>query len=195
MSTRETLAVYDQKAQDYQNMAQGRVSPGLAEFIGAASPGARVLDLGCGPGQDAAQMAAAGLDVLAVDGSAQMVALAARQTGVTAQQATFDEIQTLGSFGGIWANFSLLHATKGDFADHLRALHRACTPGAPLGLGMKLGEGAGPDPINRYYAYYSETELRDHLGHAGFTPVDARYGTETGLAGTTDDWIQILAHA
>jgi len=157
-------------------------------------PGGRVLDLGCGPGHHAAAMAQAGLDVLAVDGSTEMVALAAALPGVTAWHALFDDIPQFGPVDGIWASFSLLHAPRADFPRHLAALRALCPTGAPFVLGMKLGTGEETDHLGRFYSYYTEHELNDLLTAAGFTPKSALHGAGKGLAGTVDNFIVITSH-
>ncbi|MCV6592465.1 MAG: class I SAM-dependent methyltransferase, partial [Silicimonas sp.] len=74
MSDRETLDVYDQRAAEYAtHFTADGASKHLSAFIAALPEGARVLDLGCGPGTAARKMAAAGLKVEAWDASAEMV--------------------------------------------------------------------------------------------------------------------------
>ncbi|MEO1734255.1 MAG: class I SAM-dependent methyltransferase, partial [Pseudomonadota bacterium] len=116
MTDQETIAVYDAKADDYAAMADdySRTDPILAAFIADCPPGGRVLDLGCGTGAAAATMASAGLTVDALDASEEMVRRAAALPGVTAHQATFDDVTGEGIYDGIWANFSLLHAPRAD---------------------------------------------------------------------------------
>lgn len=195
MSGDTTLAAYDRLAGQYAEAFHDHPIPGLDTFVAQLPAGARVLDLGCGPGMAAARMAAAGFDVVAIDGSARMTERAAAHPGVTALQATFDDIPALGTFDAVWASFSLLHAPRSEFPRHLRDLRAACAPGAPLALGMKLGQGEGPDDLDRHYAYYTEAELRDHLARAGFVPGDAITGADKGLAGKVEAWILIFAHA
>ena len=196
MSDPETIRIYDDRAADYAGMtdAYNTTDPRLAAFIAACPPGGRVLDLGCGPGAAAAKMAADGLTVEAVDASAAMVKMAGRHPGVTARQATFDEISGEALYDGIWANFSLLHAPRAVFPRHLAALHKALKPGGVFLIGLKLGKGAARDKIGRLYTYYSEEDLMDHLRAAGFTPDDIRHGQGEGLDGTTSPWISVLAH-
>ena len=62
---------------------------------------------------------------------------------------------------------SLLHARPEDFPAHLRAIHRALVPGGIFHIGMKLGEGTRRDRLDRYYAYYSQDDLTEHLADAG----------------------------
>lgn len=196
MSDPETVAVYDSRAADYAEMtdAYNRSDPRLAAFVAACPAGGRVLDLGCGPGAAAAQMAAAGLTVEAEDASAAMVEMAAQHPGVTARQATFDDISGDALYDGIWANFSLLHAPRAAFPRHLAALHRALKRGGVFLIGLKLGKGEARDKIGRLYTYYTEGDLMDHLRAAGFTATDIKHGQGEGLDGTTAPWISVLAH-
>ena len=73
-------------------------------IAGLVPVGARVLDLGCGPGASAAVMARAGLKVTATDAVPEMVAMAKAHPGVSATVATFDEISGTDVFDGIWAS-------------------------------------------------------------------------------------------
>ena len=57
MTDAQTLAVYDVKIDDYLRLTQAPPSKSLLAFIKAIPEGGRVLDLGCGPGFAAAEMA------------------------------------------------------------------------------------------------------------------------------------------
>lgn len=196
MSTdKETLAAYAAKLDDYVRVTEDLADdPQLAAFIAALPKGAHALDLGCGPGWAAAQMAAAGLTVTATDAAPEMVDLASRSPGVTARVASFDDITETDAYDGIWANFSLLHAPRDAMPRHLAALRRALKPGGLFHIGMKTGEGAHRDALGRHYTYYTDEELHDLLTDAGFTPFSSQTGTDKGLAGTMDPWITITAH-
>ena len=61
----------------------------LVERIVAASPGRRVLDVGCGTGIAARQFRAAGCDVLGVEPDERMATFA-RRTGIEVDVATFE---------------------------------------------------------------------------------------------------------
>ncbi|MBV7408464.1 class I SAM-dependent methyltransferase [Maritimibacter sp. DP1N21-5] len=167
-------------------------TPGLDGFLDRLPRPGVVLDLGCGPGLDARRMMDAGLDVDAVDASAAMVR-AAQEIGVPARQSTFAQIDGSGLYDGIWGNFSLLHAPRADFPDHLAALARALKPAGLLHIGMKLGEGEGRDALGRFYTYYDEDELLRHLTTSGFTPTARCEGTGKGLSGEASPWIWVQA--
>ncbi|MFX0543937.1 class I SAM-dependent DNA methyltransferase [Roseovarius sp. S1116L3] len=191
----ETLAVYSAQAQAYDDMtADLEGDKHLATFLAAMPPNARVLDLGCGPGRAAAQMAKAGLRVDATDAVPEMVDMAAARPGVTALQADFDDISGNDLYDGIWANFSLLHASRADLPRHLAALKTALKPGGLFHIGMKTGAGEERDTIGRLYTYYTEDELRALLQHAGFTPEASWTGRDKGLSGQMSDWVVVHAH-
>lgn len=196
MSDSETIDVYNRRAAEYAGLTDrdNRADPQLLAFLARLPKGGRVLDLGCGPGASAATLAGAGMRVDPTDASVEMVALAARNPGVTARQASFDDITGDQVYDGIWANFSLLHAPRDRMPDHLAALHRALKPGGVFHIGMKLGEGSQRDSIGRLYTYYTEAELAGLLSDAGFTVTDRAHGRDLGLDGVYADWICLSAH-
>jgi ubiquinone/menaquinone biosynthesis C-methylase UbiE len=72
-------------------------------------PGERILDIGCGTGEDAAHFAARGVHVYATDVSPAMVRVA-RERGVTATVCGAEELGRIGrSFDGAISNFGALN--------------------------------------------------------------------------------------
>jgi SAM-dependent methyltransferase len=98
--------------------------------------GGRILDLGCGIGDDALHFSALGVEVLGIDSSAQMIEVA-RSRGVNARHM---DIQSLGDllaqekqFDGMLSNFGALNcvADLRAVAEHLAF---ALRPDAPLAI-------------------------------------------------------------
>ncbi|MCR9156408.1 MAG: class I SAM-dependent methyltransferase [Rhodobacteraceae bacterium] len=196
MTDRETIAVYDARADEYAKLEPSDMpSETLATFMKALPDGARVLDLGCGPGTSARHMVRAGCVVDALDASAEMIGLASAIEGVTARQASFDDISGTAIYDGVWANFSLLHAPRVDMPKHLAAIHMALKPGGLFHIAVKEGTGEHRDSINRLYTYYTESELTALLEATGFTVGPYRRGRDKGLSGEDADWISVTAHA
>ncbi len=197
MNDQETLSVYGAKAHEYEQLTDrsGSIDPALQAFMDALPQGGAVLDLGCGPGKAAAIMAEHGFVVTATDAVPEMVALAAKGPGVTAYEASFDDLDALESYNGIWANFSLLHAKRADMHRHLDAICRALRPAGWFHIGTKLGQGEARDRIGRRYTYYEQDELEGLLMNRGLTIVNRSFGEDVGLDGVPAKWICLLAHA
>lgn len=196
MSDKQTIEVYDAEAERYAKLvSKSEPDIDLRAFIEAVPKGARVLDLGCGPGNSAAMMRAAGLQAEAIDASAEMVRIARETHNIEARQARFSDLDEVAAYDGIWANFSLLHAPKSEMPEHLAAIHRALKPNGIFHIGLKLGEDTARDKIGRLYSYYETDELLDLLKTAGFTPRSQRFGEDTGLDGSMAKFIVVLSDA
>lgn len=193
MSDEKTIAAYDRSVQAYADFtAQDAPHPTLAAFVKRVRPGGLILDLGCGPAHDSAYMRDTGFRVDPVDASPEMVKRANATFAIGARQGVFEDIRDNDVYDGIWANFSLLHASPEDFPGHLRALHRALVDGGVFHIAMKLGDGTERDRFGRRYTYYSEPALTAHLVDAGFTPLETTLGEDLGLAGDVEAWIAVL---
>ena len=190
-----TIAAYDARAQDYARLTAALEERAEMEAFAALLPeGARLLDLGCGPGHHAEWFAARGFAVEALDASGEMVALTATRPGVSARQADFADLPANPTYHGIWANFSLLHLPRAALAVQLRRMKRALYPSGLLHLGMKLGAGEGRDRLGRFYTYWGEEELEALLLEAGFTITARRHAEGRGLAGELDRYLLVRAH-
>jgi len=192
----ETIAIYDRKVADYLEMiSDGWDDPSVAAFLARLSPGAAILDLGCGPGKTAAAFRKMGFQVDAVDASAEMVRLARERFDIPARQAAFADITGEDAYDAVWANFSLLHAPKANMPNHLAALHLALRKGGILHIGLKIGTGEARDSLGRFYAYYTREELEGLVQDAGFSLLDCQLGRGAGLSGEISDWIILTCHA
>ncbi|WP_323782787.1 class I SAM-dependent methyltransferase [Leisingera sp.] len=199
MSDDRTISVYDERAAEYAELVAGSSANGeQADFLAFTTrlpENGTVLDLGCGPGHWAAHFRDAGYRVAALDASQEMADAARTAHGIEVTVAGFEALDAEAVFDGIWAYFSLLHVPRAELAIHLSAIHRALTQGGTVCLAMKLGENEGRDELGRFYAYYSEAELRSQLEGAGFTLLGSRRGAGKGLAGTQEEFVVLTAHA
>jgi len=194
MADQETLAVYADYAADYaKRFAQDKPDVHLRKFMSALPTEARVLDLGCGTGRTTAFMARAGIEVEGWDASPEMAAVALADHELAIRVATFDELDAIDDYDGIFANFSLLHAPKSEMPDILARISRALKPGGHLHIGLKMGTGEARDKLGRFYAYYSDPEITGLLNDVGLPSIDRSYGADIGLDGEPAPWIILLA--
>ena len=192
MTDQKTISVYDSQVGSYEEMLKNLpVDEILIDFISRLKPNDFVLDLGCGPAYSSATMREHGLRVDPTDASIEMISLANKTFDIGARRASFAEIDGKDIYDGIWANFSLLHATSEELPDILSLLHQSLNPKGIFHLGMKVGKGSSRDKLDRFYSYYTEDELRNLLNNAGFSVEHVRFGEAYGLAGDLDPWITL----
>lgn len=189
-----TISVYDNQVDEYLRVINEQSDDSaLIEFIKLLKPGGYVLDLGCGPAIASAVMKKNGLQPDPVDASIEMVRLANENFNIGARQGYFSDIKGSDLYDGVWANFSLLHASVSEFTSTLAKLHTALKSYGVFHLGMKIGSGSSRDKLGRYYSYYSQKQLCEHLQHAGFNVDSIVTGEGQGLAGNIEPWILIVS--
>lgn len=193
-ATQRTLDYYTEAADAYRDRVDHGAPPYLHDFIDMLNKGQKVLDLGCGPGHCARDMATTGLIVDATDGAKGMVELASQYEGVNAQEMLFSELAVKGIYDAVWASFSLLHVPKPEFPDILSRIHAALKSGGLFCIGMKLDQKDGPDSLGRHYTYYALDELVGYLANAGFETFRNDFGSGKGMAGIEEPWVVVWAH-
>lgn len=149
-------------------------------------PGPRVLDLGCGRGQDAMKFAAAGLKTTAADIVTEFLSgIRARQEGASVTVAAMDMTRPCfapESFDGIFAFASFLHVPREAAAETIEGCHRMLAPGGVLFLhhaASRLGlEGypieslLGMSSVRAEAFCHSEEEMTIVLEKAGFDSME-----------------------
>ena len=135
-----TMTYYQRNAQTFFDATVGVDMTSLyAPFLRLVAPGGCVLDAGCGSGRDAKAFSALGYQVEAFDASAEMVELAAAYTGLPVRQMTFNALEAVGRYDGIWSCASLLHLPQSELPEAMRRLARALKPGGVWYLSFKYG--------------------------------------------------------
>ena len=189
----DTLAFYDREAAVYAARTRGEPVR-LRAFLEQLRPRAAILELGCGGGQDAALMSAAGFEVTATDGSAGLAAEAEARLGRPVRVMRFEELEDVAAYDAVWANACLLHVPEDGLADVLGRIHRALKPGGRFYAGFKSGDGGDRDSLGRYYNFPSEARLRAAYGAAGaWAPLDVTTGQGGGFDGVPRTWLHVLA--
>jgi trans-aconitate methyltransferase len=191
----KTLKTYNAQAQKYVDFVSSLDKPDqdLQDCMDCLPAGGSALDWGCGPANSTMFMRNAGFQADASDGSPEMAAVAKSKFDIDVRVATFDDLNDVEKYDGIFANFSLLHAPRADFPAHLGRAHTALKSGGVLHLGLKIGDGEHRDGLDRMYTYYQEDDLRNLVADAGFETFATRQDSAPGLAGTNDPFIILRA--
>ena len=159
-----TLGFYAAEAEAYAGRGQAPLHERLGGFLGALPPGARILELGCGAGQDSAAMLAAGFAVTPTDGTPEIAREAERRLKVPVRVLLFGDIAEREAYDGVWANACLLHVPRTDLPGILARIHAALKPGGVFYASYKAGAGEGRDRFGRYFNYPSPAWLREAYG-------------------------------
>lgn len=161
------MSYYDEHAQRYiETTAQVDMSEQYALFLPYLSPGARILDAGCGSGRDSLAFLQLGYEVTAFDASAAMVEAATALTGLSVQKIRFEELEAEDRYDGIWASASLLHVQKEALADVFVRLHRALIKGGILYASFKEREEDFTER-GRHFSCFTPEEFKEFIESGG----------------------------
>lgn len=143
--TRRQAAAFDAIGERYDDVFPHKSGQIIATqwVIDRLPPGSRVLDLGCGTGVPTAGMLTeTGLEVVGVDVSTEMLALARRNvpTGRFVAMDLMELDESLGRFDAVCAFFSLLMIRRRDIPRVLRRIRAVLNPGAVVAIGMVEGD-------------------------------------------------------
>ncbi len=115
----------------------------------AARPAGTVVDVGCGTGHVTRDLAATGLDVVGVDPSAGMLAIARRShpdVRFVEGDATLAALDDDRPLAGVLARFSLIHVHPEDVRTAVDAWVRRLQPGATVVVAFQCADDPG-EPV------------------------------------------------
>ena len=128
----------------FYNQEEGRADRALdperiaarASFIASMRAGARVLEIGTGPGRDAAAFLEAGLETFGVDLSVKYATRVAALGAGAANASTRALPFIASSFDAVWSMSTLMHLPNSAIKSGLREIHRVLEPGGVAAIGV-----------------------------------------------------------
>jgi TDG/mug DNA glycosylase family protein len=169
----------------------------LNELADGLRRGARVADLGCGPGWHGALLRRRGLRVVGLDNARSMLREArVRARGVHLVRGDLAHLPLArGSLAAAWARNSYMHLPEAELPGALAELHRALRVGAPLRMslgnievlaptarererGLVSRRGGEPEFRGRLFVGRDERGWRDLFEGAGFRAIRVEPGHE-----------------
>ncbi|BAL89409.1 putative methyltransferase [Actinoplanes missouriensis 431] len=143
------------------------------------APGARLLEVGAGTGQDSAYFQQHGLTVVAADLSPAMVEHC-RAKGLDAHVMDFLHLDVPpASFDAVYAMNCLLHVPNHDLPAVLTSLRSVLRPGGLFFVGVYGGAQSTEGPLAddqhdppRFFSMRTDAQLLGFAGAAGFDVVD-----------------------
>ncbi|GLQ54236.1 class I SAM-dependent methyltransferase [Devosia nitrariae] len=194
MADEATLRFYADNAAAYARRQRNLPGERLATFLALMAPGASILELGTGGGQDALAMLSQGFDVTPTDASPELAVEAERLIGRPVAVMRFDELEAEAAYDGVWASACLLHAPPEELTEDLRRIHRALKPQGHFLASFKAGNGPGHDGFGRYYNYPGREELLVHYRDAAaWAELDIEEVDGGGYDGRPTRWLWVMA--
>lgn len=158
--------------------------------------GARVADIGCGPGHHTRLLRELGLNATGFDLSAEMLASLGTPGVVQANMLALPIADA--AFDAIWSSAALLHIPRPSLPAVLAEFARVLRPGGELALAVAEGDGevwervsynvSGAEDVRRYYVLHRLEPLSALLEEAGFAVQDDHWRRSTNR-----DWLHIHA--
>jgi len=189
----ETLRFYGAEAAKYTSRSQEPSRQRIEIFLSHLQPGATVLELGCGGGQDSEFMIARGFDVRPTDGTPEIAHAAETRLGIPVSTLLFGDLDEHGTCDGIWANACLLHVPRAELPGILARIHAALKAGGVFYASFKAGDGEGRDQFDRYYNYPSESWLREAYAPLAWDAVRIEAQPGSGYDRKPTNWLHVLA--
>ncbi len=152
---------YNKNAKKYFDNYRIVHSDILDAFLSYIPKKGKILDLGCGVGQDAEYFSMKGRQVVGVDYSEEMLKLARNSSNI---EFILQDMRNLEfeneSFDGVWAASSLFtHLNKNDRGDVIKKISKLLMP---LGI---FGGVFKPKDINFPFNSFSEKEIENEVSH------------------------------
>jgi SAM-dependent methyltransferase len=173
-----------------------RRPPLLRKWLKGLSAESRILDLGCGGGQDAGDLGQRGYRVVGVDRTSALLSAGRRRyPSLPLVRADLRDLpfQAM-SFDGLWAAASLMHVPKPEARRILTDLCRLIRPGGLFAATVTYGtksrlvtDGWVP---GRYFARWKKDELARAVRRAGWTILELNVVTNRERKGR---WINVIA--
>jgi len=152
--------------------------------------GTRVLDLGCGVGDDALHLAALGIKVDAVDASERMVEIA-KSRGIAARVLTIEDLAGIDAgYSGILSNFGVLNCVA-DLHPVARDLGRLIEPAGPLVLCV-MGRFYWRETIRSIAALDFARAVRRWRGRTQWRGIEVRYWSARQIRAAFDREFQSI---
>jgi ubiquinone/menaquinone biosynthesis C-methylase UbiE len=153
--------------------------PYIDKFLTKLPKNAKILDVGSGPGQFAKHMIEKGFEVVGLDYSKEMVAIAKEKVPMVdfhymdMRQLNFPD----SSFDGVFSAYSLIHIPSEEVLTTLKGFHRVLKAGGYIEIAVQKGEADKiiDEPFmpteKMFFNFFTEERITKYLINAGFEVV------------------------
>lgn len=188
------LAYYEANATKYaESTLQIDLTSLYEPFLALLPSGARILDVGCGGGRDLKAFRERGFNPFGIDSSIALVEIARDYSGVDVAVAKVETIDFVEKFDAVWACASLLHLPRTELPEALRRIKHSLVSGGVLFLSVQSGSGEEILEDGRFYAHYTDAEIRMSVSAIGFDVLETWKTPDSYASRAWISWVNLLA--
>lgn len=173
----------------------------IDQFLNKLPQNAQILDIGSGPGQFSQYMAKKGFQVVGIDFSKEMTAIAeARVPEVKFQYMDMRHLEfEENSFNGVLSAYSLIHIPSEEIPKTLIGFFKVLKPGGYLEIIAQKGESdkVVDEPFmpseKMFFNFFTVEQLTNYLNNAGFNIVYQEEATSQDPEAMSDKVIFTIA--
>ncbi|MDO5406642.1 MAG: class I SAM-dependent methyltransferase [Eubacteriales bacterium] len=191
----QTLEYYNENANEFcKSTVQCDMNSLYRPFLERLPENARILDLGCGSGRDTKEFLNKGYRVTAVDGAETICRFATEYTGQKVRCLSFEKLDYVEEFDGVWACASLLHVEKTKIEDVIKRIHIALISGGTLYVSFKYGSGE-IERNGRLFNNYMEEDMKTLFSKDfGWGDLKCFITSDVRQERTHESWINVLVN-
>ena len=142
--------------------------------------------------QDTKYFLGRGFKAEAVDGSEELVKIAAEYTGANVRQMFFQDLNENETYDGIWACSSILHLTYSELAEVFVKMARALVPHGILYTSFKYGTDER-ERNGRYFTDMTEDKMKGLLDTVDVFSVEDMWVTSDVRPGRDEEkWLNMI---
>ena len=150
----------------------------------------KILDLGCGAGRDTLAFSNAGYEVTAIDGCKSLCEQVKKISNAKVINMTFDTINFINEFDGIWACASLLHVSSSEIIAILEKVIKSAKYNAPIYMSFKYGEFEGMRN-GRFFNDYTEDKFKNLIKNLNLS-IAEMWLTEDVRPDRSNKWLNTI---
>lgn len=162
-------------------------------FLNLIPEDGHILDLGCGSGRDSRFFLDHGYSVTAVDASDELANIASEFIGKPVENLSFQELDYLETFDGIWACASLLHCPKSEMGGVMQRMIKALKTNGIIYMSFKYGTDERIDERGRFFNDYTEADMSKLLAEYAELQIVKIFTETKPLRSGFQTWLNVFA--
>lgn len=186
----DTLKFYYDNAESFTaNTLNADMSDARNKFLKYVK-NRKILDLGCGAGRDTLAFSNAGYEVTAMDGCKSLCEQVKKISNAKVLNMTFDAINFVNEFDGIWACASLLHVSSSEIIAILEKVIKSAKYNSPIYMSFKYGEFEGMRN-GRFFNDYTEDKFKSLIKNLNLS-IAEMWLTEDVRPDRSNKWLNTI---